>query len=388
MSEEENPDIEEPIEKSEEEEQLRESPPSEESIISEESQLNEITDENDPIEEIVEENSDSEIESSEVMEHQGELTTDDIDNIDALLDEVDGDNPPEDEISISETIDNVDDNDDDDDVKVISVKELTEKSIKRNTIEAALLAAQRPIGIEEISIKLEMKKAEIEKLIQELAEDYMDRSTAIEIVQIGEGFSMQIKPEYTEKITKFASGGLIPKAVMRTLTIIAVKQPLYKSLLVKMRGSTAYEHCKFLIDRGFVTAYKKGRSSILETTDQFSDTFGLSRNVEILRNQLIEQLDIKTAEEPPEGEESTETTQVEQSTEEIESQVGPPTEMTEAGISPDVESEPVESEPVESEPVESEPVESEPVESEPVESEPVESDPVQLENEDTSELEE
>ena len=362
MSEEENPDIEEPIEKSEEEEQLRESPPSEESIISEESQLNEITDENDPIEEIVEENSDSEIESSEVMEHQGELTTDDIDNIDALLDEVDGDNPPEDEISISETIDNVDDNDDDD-VKVISVKELTEKSIKRNTIEAALLAAQRPIGIEEISIKLEMKKAEIEKLIQELAEDYMDRSTAIEIVQIGEGFSMQIKPEYTEKITKFASGGLIPKAVMRTLTIIAVKQPLYKSLLVKMRGSTAYEHCKFLIDRGFVTAYKKGRSSILETTDQFSDTFGLSRNVEILRNQLIEQLDIKTAEEPPEGEESTETTQVEQSTEEIESQVEPPTEMTEADISPNVESEPTESEPTESE-------------------------PVQLENEDPSELEE
>ncbi|MHA1110729.1 MAG: SMC-Scp complex subunit ScpB [Promethearchaeota archaeon] len=374
MSEEENPDIEEPIEKSEEEEQLRESPPSEESIISEESQLNEITDENDPIEEIVEENSDSEIESSEVMEHQGELTTDDIDNIDALLDEVDGENPPEDEISISETIDNVDDNDnDDDDVKVISVKELTEKSIKRNTIEAALLAAQRPIGVEEISIKLEIKKAEIEKLIQELAEDYMDRSTAIEIVQIGEGFSMQIKPEYTEKITKFASGGLIPKAVMRTLTIIAVKQPLYKSLLVKMRGSTAYVHCKFLIDRGFVTAYKKGRSSILETTDQFADTFGLSRNVEMLRNQLIEQLDIKTAEEPPEGEESTETPQVEQSTEEIESQVEQPTEMTEADISHNTESDPAESEPAESEPAESEPAESE---------------PVQLENEDTLEPEE
>ena len=174
-----------------------------------------------------------------------------------------------------------------------------------------------------------MKKAEIEKLIQELAEDYMDRSTAIEIVQIGEGFSMQIKPEYTEKITKFASGGLIPKAVMRTLTIIAVKQPLYKSLLVKMRGSTAYEHCKFLIDRGFVTAYKKGRSSILETTDQFADTFGLSRNVEMLRKQLIEQLDIQTAEESPEGEESIEATQAEQQTEEAISPEEQPTESIE-----------------------------------------------------------
>jgi segregation and condensation protein B len=192
---------------------------------------------------------------------------------------------------------------DDDDVKIISVKELTERTIKRNTIEAALLAAQRPIGIEEISIKLEMSKVEIGSLIQELAEDYMDRTTAIEIVQIGEGFSMQIKPEYTEKIVKFASGGLIPKAVMRTLTIIAVKQPLLKSLLVKMRGSTAYEHCKFLIDRGYVTSYKKGRSSVLETTDQFADTFGLSRNIETLKKQLIEQLDITSSvDELPEDE--------------------------------------------------------------------------------------
>ena len=285
--------------------------------------------------------SDPELEISEEMEVQGELTADDIDNIDALLDEVDGESSPEDDISLSEHDDN------DDDVKVISVKELTERSINRNTIEAALLAAQRPIGIEEISIKLEMKKAEIEKLIQELAEDYMDRSTAIEIVQIGEGFSMQIKPEYTEKITKFASGGLIPKAVMRILTIIAVKQPLYKSLLVKMRGSTAYEHCKFLIDRGFVTAYKKGRSSILETTDQFADTFGLSRNVEMLRKQLIEQLDIQTAEESPEGEESIEATQAKQQSEEAISPEEQPTEIVEPKI-------PLDTEPEESDPVPSE----------------------------------
>ena len=214
--------------------------------------------------------------------HEKILSTDDIEKIDELL--------SWDDDEVEKPIADTDDNDD---VKVISVKELTEKTFKRNTIEAALLAAQRPISIEEISIKLEIGKIEIAKLIQELAEEYMDRQTAIEIVQIGEGYAMQIKPEYTEKIVKFASGGLIPKAVMRTLTIIAVKQPLLKSTLVKMRGSTAYDHVKFLIDRGYVTTYNKGRSSILETTDQFADTFGLSRDVESLKKQLIEQLNIQ-----------------------------------------------------------------------------------------------
>jgi len=214
--------------------------------------------------------------------HEKILSTDDIEKIDELL--------SWDDDEVEKPIADTDDNDD---VKVISVKELTEKTFKRNTIEAALLAAQRPISIEEISIKLEIGKIEIAKLIQELAEEYMDRQTAIEIVQIGEGYAMQIKPEYTEKIVKFASGGLIPKAVMRTLTIIAVKQPLLKSTLVKIRGSTAYDHVKFLIDRGYVTTYNKGRSSILETTDQFADTFGLSRDVETLKKQLIEQLNIQ-----------------------------------------------------------------------------------------------
>ncbi len=269
-------------------------------------------------------------ESGQMTSHE-ELSPEDIDNIDELLSEVDGD--IDDGIIIQDSLDEDEKSaDDDDDVQIVSVKELTERTIKRNTIEAALLAAQRPIGIEEISIKLEIGKVEIEKLIQDLAEDYMDRQTAIEIVQIGEGFSMQIKPEYTEKIVKFASGGLIPKAVMRTLTIIAVKQPLLKSLLVKMRGSTAYEHCKFLIDRGYVTSYKKGRSSILETTDQFADTFGLSRNVETLKRQLIEQLEITTMEEPSDEEVTDQNqgqfTPIEEVTDQNQGQITPIEEAT------------------------------------------------------------
>jgi segregation and condensation protein B len=109
---------------------------------------------------------------------------------------------------------------------------------------------------------------------------------------MGDKYSMQIKAEYTQNVKKFASGGLIPEAVLKTLTIIAVKQPMLKSMLIKIRGSTAYDHVKFLVDRGFITNDRKGRSEELITTEQFADTFGLSRDMETLKKQMIAQLGV------------------------------------------------------------------------------------------------
>jgi segregation and condensation protein B len=160
-----------------------------------------------------------------------------------------------------------------------------------------MFIAGRPVSIEEMGIKLDMKKKETEELVYELAMEYLDRSSAIEIVKIGDNYSMQIKAELTENVKRFSSGGLIPEAVMRTLTVIALKQPISKAKLVKMRGSGAYQHVKFLVDRGYLDSYKKGRSSVLETTEQFSDQFGMSRDIKKLKQQLIKQLGIKSSED-------------------------------------------------------------------------------------------
>jgi segregation and condensation protein B len=179
----------------------------------------------------------------------------------------------------------------------VTIKELTERSKKKIIIEAAMFIAGRPVSIEEMGIKLDIKKKETEELVYELAMEYLDRSSAIEIVKIGDNYSMQIKAELTENVKKFSSGGLIPEAVMRTLTVIALKQPISKAKLVKMRGSGAYQHVKFLVDRGYLDSYKKGRSSILETTEQFSDQFGMSKDKKKLKEQLIDQLGISPSED-------------------------------------------------------------------------------------------
>jgi segregation and condensation protein B len=170
------------------------------------------------------------------------------------------------------------------------------KDLHKNLIEAALYAAGRPVDIEELSTKLELSKKIVEELVIELAYDYLNRSGALIIAQIGDKYQMQIQPEYTEKVSKFAKGGAIAERYLRTLTIIALKQPILKSTVIKLRGTGAYEHIKYLIDNDLLSAEKKGRTHELMTTDKYADMFGLPKNKEELKKVMISQLGLEEKE--------------------------------------------------------------------------------------------
>ncbi len=163
----------------------------------------------------------------------------------------------------------------------------------RNLVEASLYAAGRPLTVEEISTKLQFPKKEVEELVNEVAFDYLERPTALVIAQIGDRYQMQIRPEYTEEVSKFAKGGAIAERYLRTLTVIALKQPVLKSMVIKLRGTGAYEHVKYLVDNGFINAVKKGRSQELTTTDKYADMFGLPKDKTELKRAMITQLGIE-----------------------------------------------------------------------------------------------
>ena len=164
------------------------------------------------------------------------------------------------------------------------------REYQKNMIEASLYAAGKPLNVEILSTKLEVPKKIVAELINELAFDYLERSTALVIAQMGDSYQMQIKPEYTEKVSKFATGGAIAERYLRTLTVIALKQPILKSLLIKLRGSGAYEHVKYLLDNGLINAVKKGRSQELTTTEKYSQMFGLPTDREAMKQMMIAQL--------------------------------------------------------------------------------------------------
>ena len=198
--------------------------------------------------------------------------------------------PEEDEVEGSETMD-------EESIEELEMPEMTEESIEKqmrdfqkNMIEAALYAAGKPLDVEILSTKLEIPKKIVSELINELAFDYLERSTALVIAQMGDSYQMQIKSEFTEKVSKFATGGAIAERYLRTLTIIALKQPILKSMVIKLRGSGAYEHVKYLLDNELIDAVKKGRSQELTTTEKYSQMFGLPTDREAMKQMMIAQL--------------------------------------------------------------------------------------------------
>ncbi len=223
---------------------------------------------------------------------------------------------PEEEVNLNETRDAIDDfatptNEtteeftESEKIEIESV-ERQMREVHKNLVEASLYAADRPLTIEEISNKLEFPKKEVEKLINEVAFEYLERSTALIIAQIGDRYQMQIKPEYTEKVSKFSKGGAIAERYLRTLTIIALKQPILKSTVIKLRGTGAYEHVKYLVDNGFIDATKKGRSHELSTTDKYADMFGLPKDKTELKRAMVTQLGISDNGSPIQSSESEE----------------------------------------------------------------------------------
>jgi segregation and condensation protein B len=167
------------------------------------------------------------------------------------------------------------------------------RQISKNLIEGALYASGSPLDIEELSTKLEMPKKLTDELVNELAFEYLERNSALIIAQVGEKWQMQLKPEYTEQVSKFAKGGGIAERYLRTLTVIALKQPILKSLLIKLRGTGAYEHVKYLLDNELISAVKKGRTHELTTTDKYSEMFGLPKEMAELKRVMIGQLGVE-----------------------------------------------------------------------------------------------
>ncbi len=156
----------------------------------------------------------------------------------------------------------------------------------KEAIEAILFSSPEPISAEKIAKIIGAEKKAVEEEIERLIEEYSSRKTALEIIKLGRRYLMRVKPEFSRYVEEYIEKDL-PKGVLRTLAVIALRQPIKLSELAKIRGNKCYEHVKKLKELGFVNVEKKGKNTILTTTKLFADYFGLkSADPEEIRKTL------------------------------------------------------------------------------------------------------
>jgi segregation and condensation protein B len=145
------------------------------------------------------------------------------------------------------------------------------------TLEAAFFVSGKFLSMPEIISLTNLNPLIIKDLISKLKEKYTKDDSAIEIVEKSNLWKMDVREDYTYLINKLATGETeFTKAEQETLAIIAFKQPMKQSIMVKIRGNKAYDHVKKLNDLGLIKKKKEGHTNILTLADDFYDYFNVT----------------------------------------------------------------------------------------------------------------
>ena len=130
------------------------------------------------------------------------------------------------------------------------LQRVAQDKIKRR-IEATLFKARRILSSEEIyKIFPKNKKRDVLKLIRELADDYKEFKTSLEIVEFSNlRFQLKVKDPILNSIENFTRGDLFRKSEIKTLAVIAYLQPsatLKKLYSKRGRSKTVYNNIERL----------------------------------------------------------------------------------------------------------------------------------------------
>ncbi|HWS19897.1 MAG TPA: SMC-Scp complex subunit ScpB [Nitrososphaera sp.] len=155
-------------------------------------------------------------------------------------------------------------------------------------IEAALYSAGRPLSLDElIKASGTNSKEKTRRAVNELAKKVKSTFRAIEIAQLEDGnYVLQIRPDYTPLVRRFAQHPLLPPGALKTLSYVAYEQPVTSKRLVQIRGSQVYSHIKVLEQLRFVEHENLGRLKVYRTTPKFQNYFGIT-DLSAVKSRLV-----------------------------------------------------------------------------------------------------
>jgi segregation and condensation protein B len=156
----------------------------------------------------------------------------------------------------------------------------------RNVIEAALLAAGRPLASDELVTLFDERDGsnadEVRAAIEVLRTEYETRG--LELVEVASGYRIQIRAAvaqpvsrlWQERPTKYS------RALLETLALVAYRQPITRGEIEQIRGVAVNPNIiKTLLERSWIRVVGHrdvpGKPELLGTTRDFLDYFSLQK---------------------------------------------------------------------------------------------------------------
>jgi segregation and condensation protein B len=156
----------------------------------------------------------------------------------------------------------------------------------RNIVEAALLAADRPLGLDQLQALFgedqRPPRALLRSALSEIEAGFADRG--IELREVASGYRIQVRTQFAEFVSRLwqERPPRYSRALLETLALIAYRQPVTRGEIEEVRGvSVSTQIMRTLEDRNWVrvVGYRDvpGRPALYATTHEFLDYFGLRR---------------------------------------------------------------------------------------------------------------
>jgi segregation and condensation protein B len=156
----------------------------------------------------------------------------------------------------------------------------------RNVIEAALLAAGRPLTADELISLFDERDGfnaeEVHTAIAALRAEYETRG--IELMEVASGFRLQIRTAFAQPVSRLwqERPAKYSRALLETLALVAYRQPITRGEIEQVRGVAVNPNIiKTLLERGWIRVIGHrdvpGKPELLGTTREFLDYFSLKK---------------------------------------------------------------------------------------------------------------
>jgi segregation and condensation protein B len=156
----------------------------------------------------------------------------------------------------------------------------------KNVVEAALLAAGRPLTLDELTAVFDERDGssaeEVKSAIAALTAEYETRG--VELVEVASGYRIQIRPAVAQPVARLwqERPAKYSRALLETLALIAYRQPITRGEIEQIRGVAVNPNIiKTLHERNWIRVVGHrdvpGKPELLGTTRDFLDYFGLKK---------------------------------------------------------------------------------------------------------------
>lgn len=135
-------------------------------------------------------------------------------------------------------------------------------------VEAALFISGKYLSLQDLIVLTDINPIMLKQVMIDLEKKYS--RGALKIVNRNNSWKMDVSEKYHYMINRLAGGSTeFSKAEQETLAVIAYKQPIKQSVVIKIRGNKAYDHIAKFAEIGLLTKKRVGHTSELTLTDEF-----------------------------------------------------------------------------------------------------------------------